>query len=179
MNASWTMPVVIRPARSGEAGVVLDLVRRLAACESLEDQVEATEEMLDEALFGPIPKVHCDLAEIEGTPVGLALWFYNFSSYRGRHGIYLEDMFVLPEHRGRGVGKMLIRHLARRCIEEDLVRFEWWVVESEEPTIFFQRSFGSMPMDECRVFRATGETLKALADGKRHEPRLVDMENWD
>ena len=179
MTERGSASVVVRPARPGEAGMVLDFVRRLAAFEGLDGEIEATEAMFADALFGYEPKIHCDFAEIDGKPVGLALWFYSFASYKGRHGIYLEDLFVLPEAQGHGVGKVLLRHLARRCIDEDLARFEWWVIESNEPSIAFHRSIGAVPMDEWRVYRVTGDALSALADGYHPEPRLVDVEHWD
>src|SRR6478672_1431094 len=110
------MTLLIRPARKGEAALVLQFVRGLAEYEKLTHEVDATEAMLDAVLFGPNPRVFCDFAEWDGAPVGFALWFLNYSSFRGRHGIYLEDVFVRPAFRGRGIGKALMVHLAKRCI---------------------------------------------------------------
>lgn len=171
--------LTIRRARPGDAGLVLEFVHKLATYEELDDEVEATEAGLAEALFGPDPKVHCDFAEIDGQPVGFALWFYNFSTFKGRHGIYLEDLFVEPEFQGRGIGKTLLRHLARRCVDEGLGRFEWWVLDWNKPSIAFYKSVGSVPMDEWTVFRVTGEALELLADGYHPEPTLGDLEHWD
>jgi len=108
------MTVAIRPARPGEAALVLGFVRELAEYERLLDAVDATEAMIDAALFGPEARLFCDIAEWDSAPVGFALWFANFSSFRGRHGIYLEDLFVRPAFRRLGIGKALLRHLARR-----------------------------------------------------------------
>jgi len=169
MSGISTSPVVVRRARPGEAGLVLDFVKQLAVYEKLESEVEATEAMLDAALFGPAPRVHCDFAEVDGAVVGFALWFYNFSTFKGRHGIYLEDLFVDPAVRGRGVGKALLRHLARRCLDEGLGRFEWWVLDWNAPSIAFYRSLGAVAMDEWTVFRVTGDALVKLANGGGRE----------
>src|SRR6266480_4345026 len=110
------MTITIRPARSGEAGLVLAFVRELAEYERLLDTVDATEAMIDGALFGANPQVFCDIAEWSSEPAGLALWFPIFSSFRGRHGIYLEDLFVRPTYRRKGIGRALFVHVARRCV---------------------------------------------------------------
>jgi GNAT superfamily N-acetyltransferase len=179
MSDASTPPAVIRRARPGEAGLVLDFVRRLAAYEKLEGEVEATEALLDEALFGPVPRVYCDFAEVDGVAIGFALWFYNFSTFKGRHGIYLEDLFVDPAFQGRGIGKLLLRHLARRCVDEGLGRFEWWVLDWNAPSIAFYKSLGSVPMDEWTVFRVTGDALAELAEGERCEETVVGSEYGD
>ena len=157
------MSVVIRPARPGEAGLVFALVRELAAYEGLTDTVDATEAMIDAALFGPAPRVFCDLAEWSGEPVGLALWFANFSSFRGRHGIYLEDLYVRPDYRRRGIGRALFRHLARRCADEGWTRFEWSVLDWNTPSIAFYKSLGAELLDEWTVCRVSGDALARLA----------------
>ncbi len=165
------MNLAIRRARPGEAGLVLAFVEKLAVYEKLDHEVEATAESFDVALFGPNPRVYCEFAELDGVPVGFALWFYNFSTFRGRHGIYLEDLFVEPEHQGKGIGKALLRHLAKRCVDEGLGRFEWWVLDWNKPSIAFYESLGSIPMDEWTVFRVTGDALVELAEGRpRQEP---------
>jgi len=154
----------IRPARAGDEETVLSLVRGLAEYEKLGHEVEATAADLGTALFGPAPRVFCDLAEIDGTPVGFALWFYTFSTFRGRHGIWLEDLFVEPAFRGTGVGRALLAHLARRCIAEGLARFEWNVLDWNAPAIAFYRSRGARILDDWRTCRVDGEALRRLAD---------------
>jgi diamine N-acetyltransferase len=153
----------IRPARPGEAGLVLALVRELADYERLAHEVDATEAMIEAALFGPNPRLFCDLAIRDGEPIGFALWFYNYSSFRGRHGLYLEDLFVRPAHRGRGIGKALLVRLARRCRDEGLARFEWAVLDWNAPSIAFYESLGARAMDEWTIFRLSGEALARLA----------------
>ncbi len=157
------MAVAIRPVRPGEAGLVLDLVRELAAYEKLSHAVDADEAMIAAALFGPNPRVFCDIAEWDNTPAGLALWFANFSSFRGRHGIYLEDIYVRPSHRRRGIGRALLRHLAQRCIAEGWARFEWAVLDWNAPSIAFYRSLGADLLDDWTICRVTGDALARLA----------------
>jgi GNAT superfamily N-acetyltransferase len=158
------MSLTIRRAVAGEAGLVLAFIRELAEYERLGNEVDATPDAIDEALFGEIPRVFCDIAEWEGEPVGFALWFYNFSTFRGRHGIYLEDLFVRDTMRGRGIGKALLSRLAERCLDEGLTRLEWWVLDWNEPSIAFYRSIGAQDMDEWTVQRVTGEALVKLAE---------------
>jgi GNAT superfamily N-acetyltransferase len=161
------MALTIRPAVAGEADVVLDFIRELAAYERLAHEVDATPEAIDDALFGTNPRAFCDIAEWDGEPVGLALWFYNFSTFRGRHGIYLEDLFVRESMRGRGIGSALLSRLARRCLDEGLTRLEWWVLDWNEPSIALYRSIGAQAMDEWTVQRLTGDALIRLADKTR------------
>jgi GNAT superfamily N-acetyltransferase len=158
------MAVSIRPVRPGEAGLVLALVRELAAYERLLDAVDADEAMIAAALFAPQPRVFCEIAEWDGEPVGLALWFPNFSSFRGRHGIYLEDIFVRPSHRRRGIGRSLLRHLARRCLAEGWTRFEWSVLDWNAPSIAFYRALGADLLEEWTVCRVSGDALARLAE---------------
>ena len=157
------MSVSIRPVRPGEAGLVLELVRELAAYERLLGSVDATEAMIDAALFAPAPRVFCDIAEWENRPAGFALWFANFSSFRGRHGIYLEDLYVRPAYRRRGIGRALCRHLARRCVAEGWTLFEWSVLDWNAPSIEFYKSLGAELLQEWTVCRLTGEALVRLA----------------
>ena len=157
------MTVSIRPARPGEAALVLAFVHELAEYEHLLDAVDATEAMIDAALFAPNPRLSCDIAEWDGEPVGFALWFANFSSFRGRHGIYLEDIFVRPSHRRRGIGRALLRHLAQRCVAEGWTRFEWAVLDWNAPSIAFYRSLGADLLEEWTVCRITGDALARLA----------------
>jgi GNAT superfamily N-acetyltransferase len=154
--------LVIRPARPGEAGIVLSLVRELAVYEKLLHEVDATEKMIERELFGAQPRAFCDIAEWEGEPVGLALWFYNFSTFRGRCGIYLEDLYVQPQLRGKGVGKALLAGLAQRCVEEGLVRFEWSVLDWNTPSIDFYKAMGAELMDGWTICRVSGEALNKL-----------------
>jgi GNAT superfamily N-acetyltransferase len=157
------MMPAIRNAQPQDAPLILAFIRKLADYERRSDEVIANEEFLSQALFCSEPKVFCDIAEQNGEPVGFALWFYNFSTFHGRHGIYLEDLFVDPEHRGKGIGKALLKHLARRCIDEGLTRLQWWVLDWNEPAIAFYQSLGAKPMDEWTVYRVTGPELQALA----------------
>jgi len=158
------MSLAIRTAQAGEAGLVLDFIRKLADYEKRLDEVVARESEIEEALFGANPRTFCDIAEWDGEAVGFAIWFYNFSTFWGRNGIYLEDLFVEPTHRGKGIGKALLRHLARKCRDEGLPRLQWWVINWNEPSIAFYKSLGAVPMDEWTVYRLTGEPLKRLAD---------------
>jgi GNAT superfamily N-acetyltransferase len=156
----------IRPVRPGEAGTVLGLVRELAVYEKLEREIDATEEMIHRELFAPHPRVFCDIAEWNGEPVGLALWFYNFSTFRGRCGIYLEDLYVRPELRGKGIGKALLKRLAERCAEEGLTRLEWSVLNWNTPAIDFYTAMGAELMDGWTACRVSGEALRKLGMSK-------------
>ena len=159
----------IRPAERRDAGLVLELIRELAEYEKLLDQVEATEARIEEALFGASARVFCDIAELSSAPVGFALWFYNFSTFKGRHGIYLEDLYVRPAHRGLGVGRVLLERLARRCVAEGLGRLEWAVLDWNAPAIAFYERLGATAVNEWTTFRLTGPALARLgvADGQR------------
>ena len=159
--------LAIRPARPGEASLVFQFVRELAEYEKLEHEVQATEAMIDAALFGEQPRVFCDIAEWDGEPVGFAVWFLNFSTFSGRPGIYLEDIFVRPAFRGRGVGKALMVHLARKCVENGWARLQWSVLDWNTPSIEFYKSLGAELMDEWTVCRVGGPALTALAQGGR------------
>jgi GNAT superfamily N-acetyltransferase len=155
--------ISIRPVRPGEAGLVFSLVRELAEYEHLLDAVDACEAMIDAALFAANPRVFCDIAEWDGEAAGLALWFPNFSSFRGRHGLYLEDLYVRPAFRRRGIGRALFRHLARRCIAEGSTRFEWAVLDWNEPSIAFYKSLGADLLQEWTICRLSGDALARLA----------------
>jgi GNAT superfamily N-acetyltransferase len=152
----------IRPAARQDAAQVFAFIRDLAEYEKLLDDVIATTEDIERALFAPQPRVFCDIAEWEGKPAGFALWFYNFSTFRGRHGIYLEDLFVKPAFRGHGIGKALLVGLAQRAVREGCARVEWSVLDWNEPSINFYKSLGAVPMDEWTIFRLTGDALHAL-----------------
>ena len=157
------MSLTIRPATRPDAALVFSLIRELADYERLLHEVEATQEMIAEALFADAPRVFADIAEWNGEPGGLALWFYNFSTFRGLHGIYLEDLFVRPALRGHGIGKALLEGLARRCTAEGLARLEWAVLNWNEPSIGFYRSLGAVAKDDWTVYRLTGDALARLA----------------
>lgn len=158
-----TTQVSVRPAVAADGDLILQFIRDLAAYEKLLDDVRATRDDITVALFGDNPKAFCDIAQIDGQPVGFALWFYNFSTFVGRHGIYLEDLFVRPEARGSGAGKALLANLARRCVDEKLGRLEWAVLDWNAPSIAFYDSLGAAAMDEWIVRRMTGEALARLA----------------
>jgi GNAT superfamily N-acetyltransferase len=155
--------LAIRPARPGEASLVFQFVRELAEYEKLEHEVQATEAMIDAALFGEQPREFCDIAEWDGEPVGFAVWFLNFSTFSGRPGIYLEDIFVRPAFRGRGVGKALMVHLARKCVENGWARLQWSVLDWNTPSIEFYKSLGGVLLDEWTVVRVSGDALTRLA----------------
>ncbi len=159
--------LTIRSARPGDGALIHELVKGLAEYERLAHELQATPEQFEAALFGAQPRVFCDIAEWQADGVrssaGLALWFYSFSTFRGRHGIYLEDLFVRPEHRGRGIGKALLTRLAQRCVDESLPRLEWSVLDWNQPAIEFYRSLGAKPMDEWTVFRLTDAALAQLS----------------
>ena len=157
------MSLSIRAAVAGDEQLVLDYVRKLAAYENLLHEVEAKVDDIREGLFGAPPRCHCDLAYWNHEPVGFALWFYNFSTFRGRAGIYLEDLFVDKESRGKGIGKGLLKHLAQRCVAEGLPRLQWWVLDWNAPSIEFYRSLGAVPQEEWTVYRVSGGALEALA----------------
>jgi GNAT superfamily N-acetyltransferase len=157
------MSLLIREAQSGEVKLVLSFIRKLADYEKLSHEVVASEADIEDALFGKPPRCFCDLAFWNGEPAGFALWFYNFSTFRGKAGIYLEDLFVDPHLRGHGIGKALLKHLARRCVAEGLPRLQWWVLDWNAPSIDFYKSLGAKPQDEWTVFRVSGPELEALA----------------
>ena len=158
------MTLSIRSARPGEAGLVLAFVRELAEYERLLDSVDATEESLAAALFGINARLFCDIAEWQGEPAGFALWFLNYSSFRGRHGLYLEDLFVRPQFRRRGIGRALFANLARRCVTEDWSRFEWAVLNWNKSSIDFYKAMGAVVMDDWTICRLTGTALEHAAD---------------
>jgi len=155
--------VSVRPADEHDVPVILEFIRGLAKYEHLEHEVVATEATLRESLFGPHPYAEVVFACIEGEPVGFALFFHNFSTFIGRPGIYLEDLFVRPEARGRGVGRRLLQWLAATAVSRNCGRLEWSVLDWNEPSIRFYRGLGAVPMDEWTTFRVTGPALTQLA----------------
>ena len=157
--------IQIRPAEPGDIALILHLVRELAEFEREPQAVVATEDMLSDALFGDKPAAETAIAEHDSEPVGFALFFQNFSTWTGRPGMYLEDLYVTPSARGLGVGTALLRHLARIAVERGYGRFEWAVLDWNEPAIAFYRSMGAVGMDEWRIQRVSGEALEQLAKG--------------
>jgi GNAT superfamily N-acetyltransferase len=158
-NTSFTL----RPARPGDESHIARLVLALATFENLAHEAVATPQDFHTNLFGPTPRCEAMMAEIDAAPVGFALWFYNFSTFAGKPGLYVEDVFVAPEHRGLGVGRALFRAMARRALEIGCARMEWSVLDWNEKAITFYRGMGAHPMDEWTVQRLSGATLTALA----------------
>ena len=156
------MSLTIRPAIATDAATIVAFVLALATYEKLEHEAKASEADITRDLFGPEPKVFCEIAEWEGRPVGFALWFYTYSTFQGRHGIWLEDLYVDPALRGKGIGKALLIDLGRRCVAEQLGRFEWWVLDWNEPSIDFYKSQGGVMQDEWTKVRVEGEALARL-----------------
>ena len=161
------MSLVIRRARPDEAGLVLSLVRELAAYEKLSHEVDATEAGIGKALFGSDPRLFCEIAEWNGEVAGFAVWFINFSTFSGRSGIYLEDLFVRPAQRGKGIGRALLSHLAGECVANGWSRLQWAVLDWNTPSIEFYKSLGAEMLDEWTVCKVAGPALAALAEGKR------------
>jgi GNAT superfamily N-acetyltransferase len=158
---------LIRRARPDDVPEILGMVRDLAEYEKAVHQAVATEEQFQRALFGHDPKVFAHVVEHDGPGghrlAGFALWFLNFSTWLGRHGLYLEDLYVRPEMRGYGYGKRLLGTLAQECIDNDYGRLEWWVLDWNEPALGFYGNLGAVPMDEWTVHRVDGEELERLA----------------
>ena len=162
------MSVTIRSARREDSALIFALVRELADYEKLTSAVDATPEQIAEALFAPAPPIFCDIGEWDGEPAGFAVWFLNFSTFRGRHGIYLEDIFVRPAFRRRGIGKALLQRLAKHCADQGYARFEWAVLDWNEPSLAFYRSIGAQVLDDWRICRLSGEALRAFAGDGAH-----------
>jgi GNAT superfamily N-acetyltransferase len=157
--------LTIRAARPADAPVIYAFIRDLAEYEKLLHEVEATEANIAAMLFGPAPRAFCDIAESDGEPIGFALWFYNVSTFTGRHGVYLEDLFVRPQARGLGAGKALLAGLAKRCVDEGLTRLEWAVLDWNAPSIAFYDALGASAKTEWITRRLSGEALAKLAAG--------------
>ena len=158
----------VRPARPDDVDAIVELVRGLAEYEREPDEATATADDFAAALFGPTPQVFAHVAEVEtadgGTEVaGIAIWFVTFSTWKGRHGLWLEDLFVVPRHRRLGLGRALLATLAAVCEERGWPRFEWWVLDWNEPAHRFYESIGAVPEDEWTTWRLTGAPLTTLA----------------
>jgi GNAT superfamily N-acetyltransferase len=159
----------VRPVRPDDVPAVVALVRELADYEKALHEVQLTEEQLTAGLFGDAPALFGHVAVADdgvapGEVVGIALWFLNFSTWRGTHGIYLEDLYVRPQHRGAGLGRELLRTLAALCVERGYSRLEWWVLDWNSPSIEFYKAAGAVPMDEWTVFRLTDDALTDFAE---------------
>lgn len=160
------MSFLIREAEPKDAPAILRLIRALADYEKMLDDVHTDEARIGATLFGERRRAFCDVAEVAGEPVGYAVWLYSYSTFSGRHGIYLEDLFVLPEHRGAGIGKALLRGLAKRCVAEGLGRLDWAVLDWNDPSIAFYKALGAKPSEGWTSFGLRGDALAALGSGK-------------
>jgi GNAT superfamily N-acetyltransferase len=154
---------LIRSARPDDVPAIYRLIRELAEYERSLDEVTSSEDDLLRALFAAQPAVFAHVAEHDGRVAGFALWFVNYSTWLGRHGIYLEDLYVTPELRGQGLGQALLAELAAVCVQRGYGRLEWWVLDWNEPARGFYASLGAIPMDEWTVHRLTGQALQQLA----------------
>ena len=157
------MDLRIDPATPDDVPLMLDLIRELAEYEHEAESARATPEQLHEALFGARPAAEAAIARIDGEAAGWALWFQNFSTWTGKPGLWLEDLFVRPRHRGRGAGKALLVYLARLCVERGYGRFEWSVLDWNAPSIAFYEALGAQAMAEWTIYRLSGEALEGLA----------------
>ncbi|MFM7013397.1 MAG: N-acetyltransferase family protein [Actinomycetota bacterium] len=155
--------MTIRKAIKADAPVILELIHELAVYEKAPNEVSAQVIDIEQTLFSNDPKVFCDVVEEDGEVVAMAIWFLNYSTWQGKHGIYLEDLYVRESARGKGYGKALLGHLAKKCVEEGYGRFQWWVLDWNEPAIEFYRAHGAVAMDEWTVFRVSGNELGELA----------------
>ncbi len=160
------MEITIRPAAVDDVPLILEFIKALAQYERMSDEVIATEAGLRDALFGPRPSAEVVIASAGSEPAGFALFFHNFSTFAGRRGLYLEDLFVKPEWRGHGVGKRLLVHLAQLAIDRDCCRLEWAVLDWNEPAIQFYQHLGARPLHDWTVFRLAGGELRRLAEAK-------------
>ncbi len=159
------MSATVRPVRPGDVPTVVGLVHDLATYERAAEQCRLTDEQLTGSLFGDRPALFGHVGEVDGEVVGFALWFLNFSTWTGEHGIYLEDLFVRPEHRRSGLGRALLRELARVCRSAGYARLDWGVLDWNVDAHGFYRSLSAEPMDEWTVWRLAGDPLAELAEG--------------
>lgn len=155
----------IRPATAADAALILRFITDLAIYENAEDEVVATESDIRESLFSGDATASAVICSIDYEPVGFAVYFFNYSTWLGKNGLYLEDLYVSPEHRGTGAGFALLKHLAKIAIANDCGRFEWSVLDWNEPAIQFYLSIGARPQDEWVGYRLTGKALEELANG--------------
>lgn len=162
--------VRLRPATAADVPLILALVRELAEYERAPDECHATEDALRSTLFGDAPQAEIVIAEVDGAPAGFALFFHNYSTWEARRGLYLEDLFVRPAFRGRGVGRALLAHLAGVAVARGCGRFEWSVLDWNAPAIGFYQALGARPMDEWTIMRVSGDALARLAEGGAASP---------
>jgi GNAT superfamily N-acetyltransferase len=155
---------VIRPAGPADVPVLLSLIRDLAEYERLSHEVEATADVLRRNLFGERPYAEALVGELRGEPVAFAVYFHNFSTFLGKPGLYLEDLYVKPAARGLGIGRAILRRLARIAVERDCGRLEWSVLDWNEPALAFYKSLGAIPMNDWTIHRVTGDSLRSLAE---------------
>jgi GNAT superfamily N-acetyltransferase len=154
----------IRPARPDDVDEIVALIYELALYEKAPEEAKATAQQINDSFFCEAPKVFCEIVDVDGEVAGCAIWFLNYSTWQGKHGIYLEDLFVRPQFRGRGYGKALLVHLASICEERGYGRFQWWVLDWNTPSIEFYKSLGAVAMDEWTVYRVSEEALTQLAE---------------
>jgi GNAT superfamily N-acetyltransferase len=154
----------IRPAKTTDIDEILALIYELALYEKAPEEAKATKSHIMESFFSDNPKVFCEIVEVDGEIAGLAIWFLNYSTWQGKHGIYLEDLFIRPQFRGRGFGKSVLKHLAQICVDRGYGRFQWWVLDWNTPSIEFYKALGAVAMDEWTVYRVTGDALTELAE---------------
>jgi GNAT superfamily N-acetyltransferase len=152
----------VREATAQDVPVILSFIRDLAEYEKLLHEMQASEEQLAKTLFCEKPVAKVLLAEVQNAPAGFALYFYNYSTFLGKPGIYLEDLFVKPEYRGQGIGKDLLTRLAQTAVQEDCGRLEWRVLDWNEPSIAFYKSLGAVPLDEWTIYSVSGDALQML-----------------
>ena len=154
---------MIRVAVKADAPKILQLIQDLALYEKAPNEAIATLEQIEQTLFSDLPSAFAHVAEVDGEVVGISIWFLNYSTWLGKPGIYLEDLYVDPEHRGKGLGLALLKELATICVERGYERLQWWVLDWNQPSIEFYTSLGAEAMDEWTVYRVSGEALKKLA----------------
>ena len=154
---------MIRVAVKADAPKILQLIQDLALYEKAPNEAVATLEQIEQTLFSDLPSAFAHVAEVDGEVVGISIWFLNYSTWLGKPGIYLEDLYVDPEHRGKGLGLALLKELATICVERGYERLQWWVLDWNQPSIEFYTSLGAEAMDEWTVYRVSGEALKKLA----------------
>lgn len=154
--------MLIRAAVKSDSTAIMQLIHDLAEYEKAPQEVQTNEAEISAALFSTDPKVFCNVIEVENDVVGIAIWFLNFSTWQGKHGIYLEDLYIKPDYRGQGFGLAMLKYLASVCVERGYGRFQWWVLDWNTPAIEFYKSQGAIAMDEWTVHRVSGENLKKL-----------------